>query len=202
MRAAPEDRLDAFAHATDDAIVAEAMSEAKRAPTYDELWGVRPLVEMKAPEPHSRAPMVTAIVATLIGAMALVALREKIVRVAPPMALGFAAIGLPVNLDGLELRGVRSRIVMDGAKKVLAIEGEIANARREPMEVPQLALTVRGDDGLAKYAWTSPAPKSRLEPGEMVVFRARLASPPASGADVLVRFAALEEAGRAKTVRR
>lgn len=199
MRAAPEDRPDASAHAADDAIVAEALSEFKRAPTYDELWGVRPLVETKAPGPRSRAPIVTAIIATLIGAMALVALREKIVRVAPPMALGFAAIGLPVNLDGLDLRGVHSRIVMDGARKVLAVEGEIANVRRRPTEVPQLALTVRGDDGQAKYAWTAPAPKSRLEPGETVWFRARLASPPESGAEVLVRFAGLEEAGNTRS---
>lgn len=193
MRAAPEDRFDALGR-TDEAIVAEALSRSKRASTYEQGWGVRPLIETKPSEPRSRAPIAAAIVATLIGAMALVALREKIVRIAPPMAVGFTAIGLPVNLDGLDLRGVRSRIVMDGGRKVLAIEGEIANVRRQPTEVPRLALTVRGDDGIAKYAWTAPAPKARLEPGETVSFHARLASPPESGADVLVRFVGVKEA--------
>ena len=53
-----------------------------------------------------------------------------------------AAIGLPVNLTGLELREVRSHIEMDGARKVLAVEGEIANTRRESRSVPPVALTV------------------------------------------------------------
>jgi hypothetical protein len=56
---------------------------------------------------------------------------------------------------------------------------------------------VRGEDGQAKYAWTTRAAKSRLEPGETIAFRA-LASPPESGADVLVRFSSLEEAAGRK----
>jgi hypothetical protein len=91
------------------------------------------------------------------------------------------------------LREVRSHIEMDGARKVLAVEGEIANVRRESRSVPPVALTVRGEDGQAKYAWTMRAAKSRLEPGETIAFRARLAAPPESGADVLVRFSSLEE---------
>ena len=142
-----------------------------------------------------------AVVAILMGVSALIALREKIVDVAPPAAKAFAAIGLPVNLAGLELREVRSHIEMDGARKVLAVEGEIANMRRESRSVPPVALTVRGEDGQAKYAWTTRAAKSRLEPGETIAFRARLASPPESGADVLVRFSSLEEAGRPGSVR-
>jgi hypothetical protein len=58
--------------------------------------------------------------------------------------------------------------------------------------VPPVALTVLGADGQAKYAWTTPAPKARLEAGETIAFRARLAAPPAEGADVLVRFASAE----------
>ena len=139
-----------------------------------------------------------AVVAILMGVSALIALREKIVDVAPPAAKAFAAIGLPVNLAGLELREVRSHIEMDGARKVLAVEGEIANMRRESRSVPPVALTVRGEDGQAKYAWTTRAAKSRLEPGETIAFRARLASPPESGADVLVRFSSLEEAAGRK----
>jgi hypothetical protein len=139
-----------------------------------------------------------AVVAILMGVSALIALRDKIVDVAPPAAKAFAAIGLPVNLAGLELREVRSHIEMDGARKVLAVEGEIANTRRESRSVPPVALTVRGEDGQAKYAWTTRAAKSRLEPGETIAFRARLASPPESGADVLVRFSSLEEAAGRK----
>ena len=178
-------------------ISAEASSESRRAPTYEELWREPRRLAASisvAPAPKDRLPGWAAVVAILMGVSALIALREKIVDVAPPAAKAFAAIGLPVNLAGLELREVHSHIEMDGARKVLAVEGEIANMRRESRSVPPVALTVRGEDGQAKYAWTTRAAKSRLEPGETIAFRARLASPPESGADVLVRFSSLEEA--------
>jgi hypothetical protein len=178
-------------------ISAEASSESRRAPTYEELWREPRRLAASisvAPAPRDRVPGWAAVVAILMGVSALIALREKIVDVAPPAAKAFAAIGLPVNLAGLELREVRSHIEMDGARKVLAVEGEIANMRRESRSVPPVALTVRGEDGQAKYAWTTRAAKSRLEPGETIAFRARLNSPPESGADVLVRFSSLEEA--------
>ena len=200
MRAAPEDRPHADLIATRDApIVAQAQSEAKRAPSYEDLWAEpRRFVEpAEKEERQSRAPVITAIIATILSATTLIALREKIVLVAPPAATAYKAVGLPVNVMGLDLRKLSSRVVMDGARKVLAIEGEIANVRRKPTPVPQLALTVRGDDGQAKYAWTSPAPKTQLQPGETVPFRARLAAPPESGAEVLVRFEASEEAAKA-----
>ena len=178
-------------------ISAEASSESRRAPTYEELWREPRRLAASvsaAPLPKDRLPGWAAVVAILMGVSALIALREKIVDVAPPAAKVFAAIGLPVNLAGLELREVHSHIEMDGARKVLAVEGEIANMRRESRPVPPVALIVRGEDGQAKYAWTTRAAKSRLEPGETIAFRARLASPPESGADVLVRFSSLEEA--------
>ena len=178
-------------------ISAEASSELRRAPTYEELWREPRRLAASvsaAPLPKDRLPGWAAVVAILMGVSALIALREKIVDVAPPAAKVFAAIGLPVNLAGLELREVHSHIEMDGARKVLAVEGEIANMRRESRPVPPVALIVRGEDGQAKYAWTTRAAKSRLEPGETIAFRARLASPPESGADVLVRFSSLEEA--------
>jgi hypothetical protein len=108
---------------------------------------------------------------------------------------------LPVNLAGLELRDLHSRIVLDGSRKVLTIEGEIVNLRRQANRVPPVALTVRGENGLDRYAWTTQAPKSRLQPGEKIAFRARLASPPEDGADVLVRFAKLDEAPAPATKR-
>jgi hypothetical protein len=139
---------------------------------------------------ESSALIFAAVVATVIGAMALIGLRDRIVRIAPLAAAPYAALGLPVNLDGLALSELRSRVSMEGARKVLLVEGEIVNLRRGAKSVPPLALSVRGPDGRDEYAWTTRAPKSRLEPGEKVAFHARLVSPPADGAEVLVHFAA------------
>lgn len=181
-------------------IAAEASSEYARGPSYDELWR-EPRRASAAPEPRrrpDRLPAIATIAAIIFGSMALIGMREKIVRILPPVATAYSAIGLPVNLAGLELRDLHSRIVMDGPRRILTIEGEIVNVRREANSVPPMALTVRAENGLSRYAWTAPAPKSRLEAGEKIAFRARLASPPPDGADVLVRFAKLE-AGAAGT---
>lgn len=177
-------------------IAAEARSEFAHAPSYEELWGrPRPAVARPAPERvGDRWPVMATILAILLGATALIAMRERIVRILPPSASVYGAIGLPVNLAGLELRGVRSQIVMDGPRKVLTVEGEIVNIRRETNRVPPVSLAIRGENGLDRYRWTASAAKSKLEPGEKIMFRARLASPPEDGADVLVRFAQLGEA--------
>jgi hypothetical protein len=182
-------------------IAAEASSDALGAPSYDELWGrpARPAARELPKPKRDRWPIFATIVAIIIGATALIAMRERIVRIFPPLSTAYRAVGLPVNLAGLELRDVHSRIVMDGARKVLVTEGEIVNIRREQNRVPSITLAIRGANGLDRYSWTAPTPKSRLDAGERIAFRARLASPPEDGAEVLVRFARLDEAKAAPT---
>ncbi len=55
--------------------------------------------------------------------------------------------------------------------------------------LPNLRLTLRGEDGREMYVWTARGPKSSLSAHERVAFRARLAAPPAGVRDVLVKFA-------------
>jgi hypothetical protein len=131
--------------------------------------------------------------AAILVPTAVIGLRGSIVRVAPATAAVFRAAGVPVNPLGLEIRELHSRVVLDGGRKVLVTEGEIVNLRRDQNRVPALTLAVRGENGLDRYAWSIPAPKPQLGPGEKVAFRARLASPPEDGADVVARFAKAEE---------
>jgi hypothetical protein len=163
------------------------------------LWRPPPEEEQDQTKPSDQPSLIfAAVIATLIGAMALIGLREKIVRIAPRAAAPYAAVGLPVNLDGLAFAGVRSRVEREGERRVLLVEGEIVNLRREASVLPPLALSVRGADGQDKYAWTMRASKARLERGEKVAFRARLAAPPEDGAEALVRFARNENEAKAK----
>ncbi len=177
-------------------IAAEASSAIVDAPRDEDFWSARTVRQPAREAPPLRPdrwPIVATIVAVIMGVTALIALREKIVRILPPAAIGYRALGLPVNLAGLELRGVRSRIETEGARKVLITEGEITNLRRDRNSVPPLTLAVQDANGLQRYAWTAPSPKTRLEAGETIAFRARLASPPEDGANVLVRFSRLDE---------
>jgi predicted Zn finger-like uncharacterized protein len=125
----------------------------------------------------------------MIVSAALVAGREKIVAVAPAAARLYAAVKLPVNPSGLALKAVRSEVVVDGADRLLVVEGEILNVASKAVEVPRLELSVRGPDGLPLYTWTNEAPRKTLGATESARFRARLASPPSEGREVLVRFA-------------
>ncbi|MBI1868952.1 MAG: hypothetical protein HYS06_11790 [Methylocystis sp.] len=180
------------------AIAAGAPRDDARRPSYEQSWS-KPARHVRPVDRASRGARPRAIAAAVVvvaGVTAIIGLRERIVRVWPPSAAVYAALRLPVNPIGLELRGLHSKIVIEGSRRVLTIEGEIVNLRRAANLAPPIALTVRGEDGQAKYAWTTPAPKSKLEAGEKIAFRARLASPPTDGADVLARFAGLEQTAR------
>ena len=141
------------------------------------------------PLPQQRSYGLITTVAALMIVTLLLAGRETVVRVWPPSAKSFAAIGLPVNLQGLELRDVRTRIVQEPTQKVLTIDGQIRNLRETSQTLPELLLSLRDANGREVYAWKAPPPKSGIARGETIQFRARLASPP-EGADVVrVQFA-------------
>jgi predicted Zn finger-like uncharacterized protein len=127
--------------------------------------------------------------ALLACGMAILGFRAEIVRLCPPTAAAYAALGLPVNLLGLELRNLRTVSTHDGAEAVLGIEGEIANVGSGETEVPPIELTICDRDGDVLYSWTTKSQKRRLGVGEIILFRARLAAPPAGGHEVLARFA-------------
>ena len=129
--------------------------------------------------------------AFMIAATAAIAARAAIVRVAPATAAAYASLGMPVNLRGLSIDGVRATIAGPSEdRRDLLITGEIVNLRQAETPVPNLRITLRGDDRRELYLWTAHEPKPRLGPHERVAFRARLAEPPAGVRDVLVKFAA------------
>jgi predicted Zn finger-like uncharacterized protein len=115
-------------------------------------------------------------------------LRANIVRAIPDLAGFYAAIGLPVNLRGIEFASVKTIHEVQDGIPVLVIEGEVTNVTRQPVEVPRLRFAVLGADARELYAWTALLPRSVLPEGETVPFRSRLASPPADGKEIMVRF--------------
>jgi predicted Zn finger-like uncharacterized protein len=123
-----------------------------------------------------------------IAFITAIGLRTTVVRAAPELAGLYAAIGLPVNLRGLEFTEIKTTHEIQDGIPVLVIEGEVMNVTRAPVEVPRLRLAVIGPDQRELYAWTALLPRSVLPEGERLSFRSRLASPPAEGKQVLVRF--------------
>jgi predicted Zn finger-like uncharacterized protein len=143
-----------------------------------------------------RLPALPAVTAAPLAALAFVALvlwqRAPIVRALPQTAPLFSAIGMPVNLRGFALTQITSRLVTEEGQPVLVVSGDITAVGKGNSDVPPLSFTLRAVDGRVMYGWTAPAPRPKLDSGESVPFRTRLASPPAEGHDVVVRFAEAE----------
>ncbi len=137
----------------------------------------------------SRAAAVLALAATIAVGLTAVLARAAVVGLWPETAILYAAAGAPVNLRGLALSEVRSELQSLEQETILVVEGEIANPTGREVDIPRLALAIRGTSDEALYTWTNEPPRRTLGPGETARFRARLASPPAEGRQVLVRFA-------------
>jgi hypothetical protein len=134
-------------------------------------------------------PSVTVVILLLIVFnAALINWRTDVVRAFPQTASLFAAIGLPVNLRGLEFANVAVSREQHEGVPVLVVEGLIISIAKAPVEVPRLRLAIKNESGGEIYSWTALPSRSILAPGEQLPFRSRLASPPADGREVLVRF--------------
>jgi predicted Zn finger-like uncharacterized protein len=129
--------------------------------------------------------LIVVMLAILLGALNW---RVAVVRHFPQTASLYAALGLPVNLRGLFFQDVKSRTELEDGVGVLVIEGTIVNLTTRTLDVPRLRFALRNASGHEVYAWTAQPSKSTLGSGNGLPFRARLASPPADGRDVIVRF--------------
>jgi predicted Zn finger-like uncharacterized protein len=131
----------------------------------------------------------TASIATALAVMVGgVYKRELVVRSIPQTATLYAALGMPVNLRGVEIRNVASRIIDDNGVNILVIDGDLQNVTKNKLDLPRLRFAVRGADGQEVYVWSAQADKNNLGPGETLNFRRRLAAPPQDGKDITVRF--------------
>ena len=81
---------------------------------------------------------------------------------------------------------------------VLVVEGTIVNLTPRTLEVPRLRFGLRNGSGHEVYAWTALPSKTLLGSGDGLPFRSRLASPPADGRDVIVRFFSRREPASAR----
>lgn len=117
--------------------------------------------------------------------------RDGVVGLLPQTAPLFAAIGLPVNRRGLEIRDVvalRNPGVEDRPAE-LVVEGDLVGVARADVPVPGLRIEISDAAGKLLRSFPAPAPRRVLGTGESARFRARLTDPPAEGRAVVLRFA-------------
>jgi predicted Zn finger-like uncharacterized protein len=137
-------------------------------------------------KPLIRLPTVCAAMGALV--VALVFWRADVVRLMPQTASFYRLVGLEVNLRGLSFRDVRVTTEDVGGKPVLVIEGSIMGETGKAVDLPRLRFSVRDAQGTEIYAWNTVLDQTVLKPGERTSFKSRLASPPAEGKSIDVRF--------------
>ncbi len=115
--------------------------------------------------------------------------RTGVVEQFPDMAGVYAAIGLPVNVIGLEFRDVRTLEMLSEGAPVLIVSGRVSSAAAEEVRVPPVLVALLGADGASLYEWSLGVRANELQPGESVEFEARLRQPPPGVARVRLSFA-------------
>jgi predicted Zn finger-like uncharacterized protein len=136
--------------------------------------------------PRHSLPIATAAMASLL--LALVIWRVDLVKLMPQTATFYQAVGLDVNIRGLAFKDVKVTTETVDGKSVLLIEGLIVSETRIPTALPRLRFVVRDEKGTEIYGWNAVLEQPGLNPGDKTWFRSRLASPPAEGRSIDVRF--------------
>lgn len=163
-------------------------------PTFEALYGSASAAskqsqkQRKSKSSALRTPALGALSFCMVLAAIAVQQRQKFADLFPSLAPIYSKIGLSVNRIGLEIRNTKAQILTEGAFSVLAIEGQLANVKKQTMAVPALQITISAPDGQPIYQWMAEAPKSHLNAGEVTYFRARLTAPPDQADKVTIHF--------------
>ncbi len=138
----------------------------------------------------SKALPVAASLATalFLGLGMSVVYRTNVVHALPQSAALYKMVGLPVNLRGVNIANVTSKISIEQGTPQLTVEGEITNITHKTEKLARLRLAIRSDNGTEMYSWKATLDKPVLEPGETMKFKRKLSAPPEDGHDVIVRF--------------
>lgn len=149
-------------------------------------------IEVARDLPIARLRRVARIVA--LSALALVVgagflFRTDIVRAVPAMAGVYSALGIGVNVIGLDFSDVTTvKSHKDGAD-LITVAARIYGVEARHLTVPPVIVTLLDEHGKPLYQW-SVTPKIRdIEPGEIIDFSAELASPPPAATRVKLSFA-------------
>jgi predicted Zn finger-like uncharacterized protein len=159
--------------------------DGERQPWFRRLLK-RPASSHGARKTAFNLPATTVAMGALV--IALVVWRGDVVRLMPQTATFYKMAGLDVNLRGVAFKDLKVATETVDGKPVLVIEGMIVSTTKKPVDLPRLRFSVRDAQGTEIYAWNALLDQTVLKPGERAAFKSRLASPPAEGRNIDIRF--------------
>lgn len=135
-----------------------------------------------------RSVRVVAVTALLLLVGLGISFRTEIVRQFPDLAGAYAAVGLGVNVVGLEFRDVTTLVTLRGGTRFMKVDARIYSVAARGVPVPPVVVTLLDAANAPLYQWSvAPAARS-LEPGEVIDFTAQLNAPPLDATSVRLSF--------------
>lgn len=116
--------------------------------------------------------------------------RVEIVDRFPGMAGVYEAMGLGVNVVGLDFANVTTLHTLREGKEVLVVSAQIVGLQSAPVAVPPVVISLINGAGDEIYQWSVTPPIRDLMAGERDSFETRLTLPPGDAARVKLSFAA------------
>ncbi len=148
--------------------------------------------------PRAKRPRFGAIAAGLAGLAGLVGvvggMAHDFERLKAETTQWIANLLPGLTTPRLAFGNIRTRFEGEGADRALVIEGVILSDATTPHNLPSLSFEIRsgsGESGSGQsiFQWMIPPPAPTIDRGTPVPFRARLASPPREGKDIVIRLA-------------
>lgn len=134
----------------------------------------------------SRVVAVGLLGSVLVGG---VLLRSEMVRLIPDLAGLYAAVGLKVNVVGLDFADVSTLLSRRGEETLISVNASIVGLEQHRVAVPPVIVTLLDAEDKPVYQWSVVTRARDLEPGELVSLSTELPSPPDAAVRVRLSFA-------------
>lgn len=128
------------------------------------------------------------------SATGMVAFRQDVAEVWPRSASAFAALGLDVNVYGLEFYDLAVERAFDGPTPILLVSGEVRNIGRDDKVPPPVRLSLRDTRSNEIFELVNVISESPIAPGGAAPFQIRVENPPTEAVDLEATFAGFSEA--------
>lgn len=123
------------------------------------------------------------------SATGMVAFRQDVAELWPRSASAFAALGLDVNVYGLEFYDLAVERDFEGATPVLVVSGEVRNIGRDEKLVPPVRISLRDTRSHEIFELVNAITDQPVAAGAAVPFQIRVENPPGDAVDLEATFA-------------
>jgi predicted Zn finger-like uncharacterized protein len=125
-----------------------------------------------------------------VGGLGYLAIEQRVtvVRILPGTASVYSALGMPVNVRGLNFDRVNYSWETEAGRVVLEVHGDIVNLTAREQVVPSVVFALRDAQQSEVYQWEDKVLHEPLKAGSRATFAVRIPTPPKSIQSVQVRF--------------